>query len=222
LLPDSPFPSPPPVLTDAEKQGLLAGLDCFQHGLPINIDILNYPLDYIKGFLRGIQRESEDPFVFSTLETLEIFVFLCSRVGWVVDIDLEKLSCRWIETPNATIQKDVYLDQVMEIIIVDIASHPKVYDLTVPSTLNFGLANGLQVRDTATSGYIQRRMIKIAEDIQVKYDGTVRNSANSIIQLAYGENFMNPTHTIFKNQTPLPCDVGRIIQKINHRFESKS
>ena len=179
-------------------------------------------LDYIKGFLRGIQMDSEDMFVFSNLKTLEIVVFLCSRVGWVVDIDVETLSCRWRETPNTTIQKDVYLDQVIEIILVDTTDHPKVYDLTVPSTLNFGLANGLQVRDTATSGYIQRRMIKIAEDIQVKYDGTVRNSANSIIQLAYGENFMNPTHTIFKNQTPLPCDVGRIIQKINHRFESKS
>ena len=224
LLPEPP----PPVgketmdLGDAEKQGLLDGQYCFQNGLPISIEIMTCSLDYIKGFLRGIQMDSEDMFVFSNLKTLEIVVFLCSRVGWVVDIDVETLSCRWRETPNTTIQKDVYLDQVIEIILVDTTDHPKVYDLTIPSTLNFGLANGLQVRDTATSGYIQRRMIKIAEDIQVKYDGTVRNSANSIIQLAYGENFMNPTHTIFKNQTPLPCDVGRIIQKINHRFESKS
>lgn len=74
---------------------------------------------------------------------------------------------------------------------------------------------------TATSGYIQRRMIKIAEDIQVKYDGTVRNSANSIIQMSYGENSLDPTHTIFKKGVPLPCNVSRIIQKINHHHVKK-
>jgi len=75
---------------------------------------------------------------------------------------------------------------------------------------------------TATSGYIQRRMIKIAEDVQVKYDGTVRNSANNIIQMCYGENFLDPSHTIFKNGNALPCDVSRIIQKINYHHSLKT
>jgi DNA-directed RNA polymerase beta' subunit len=69
---------------------------------------------------------------------------------------------------------------------------------------------------TATSGYIQRRMIKISEDIQVKYDGTVRNAANNIIQFAYGENYLDPTQTIFKNNQALSCDISRLIQKINY------
>jgi DNA-directed RNA polymerase II subunit RPB1 len=75
---------------------------------------------------------------------------------------------------------------------------------------------------TATSGYIQRRMIKIAEDVQVKYDGTVRNSANNIVQMCYGENFLDPGHTIFKNKTPGPCNISRIIQKINYQHVTKT
>jgi hypothetical protein len=117
---------------------------------------------------------------------------------------------------------DTVLDPIVEITKVDVLKYPKVYDLTVPSTLNFALANGLHVRDTATSGYIQRRMIKIAEDIQVKYDGTVRNSANSIIQMSYGDNFLDPTKTVFMKSKPLPCNISRIIQKINFSHEQKS
>jgi DNA-directed RNA polymerase beta' subunit len=68
---------------------------------------------------------------------------------------------------------------------------------------------------TATSGYIQRRMIKIAEDIQVKYDGTVRNANNSVIQFAYGENFMDPVNTTFRGGQPLPCDILSIAERVN-------
>jgi len=70
---------------------------------------------------------------------------------------------------------------------------------------------------TATSGYIQRRMIKIAEDVQIKYDGTVRNSVNNVIQFCYGENFLNPMNTTFLGgaEHATPCDVERLVQKIN-------
>lgn len=73
---------------------------------------------------------------------------------------------------------------------------------------------------TATSGYIQRRMIKIAEDIQVKYDGTVRNSVNNIVQFAYGDNFMDPMKTTFLGETATPCDVERLVEKLNFELES--
>ena len=79
----------------------------------------------------------------------------------------------------------------MEINLIDVKLHPKVYDLTIPSTLNFGLANGLQVRDTAQTGYLQRKIIKGLEDISIKYDGTNRNSRGVIIQYVYGENGIN-------------------------------
>ncbi|PWN27773.1 beta and beta-prime subunits of DNA dependent RNA-polymerase [Jaminaea rosea] len=41
---------------------------------------------------------------------------------------------------------------------------------------------------TAETGYIQRRLVKALEDIMICYDGTVRNSTNSVIQFAYGED----------------------------------
>lgn len=94
---------------------------------------------------------------------------------------------------NFTEQNDVVLDSIVEINIIDVAKYPKVYDLTIPSTLNFGLANGLHVVDTAESGYIQRKLIKLLEDVCVKYDNTVRNSNNVIIQFIYGNNANDTT-----------------------------
>jgi DNA-directed RNA polymerase II subunit RPB1 len=70
---------------------------------------------------------------------------------------------------------------------------------------------------TATSGYIQRRMIKIAEDIQIKYDGTVRNSQNAIIQFMYG---IDPSKGILRNNELLPCDVCHTIESLNRSFSS--
>jgi DNA-directed RNA polymerase beta' subunit len=46
---------------------------------------------------------------------------------------------------------------------------------------------------TATSGYTQRRLIKALEDISVKYDGTVRNSRNNVVQFLYGEDGFDGT-----------------------------
>lgn len=47
---------------------------------------------------------------------------------------------------------------------------------------------------TSDSGYIQRRLIKAMEDIQIKYDGTVRNSLGDIIQFRYGEDGLDAVH----------------------------
>lgn len=90
-------------------------------------------------------------------------------------------------------QKDVVLDKIVEIIKISSKEYPKVYDLTVPSTTNFGLANGLHVVDTAESGYIQRKLVKCMEDAMVKYDLTVRNANNSIIQFIYGDSGIDST-----------------------------
>ncbi len=83
-------------------------------------------------------------------------------------------------------QNDVILDEIVEINKIDVAKYPKVYDLTIPSTLNFGLANGLHVVDTADTGYVQRKLIKGMEDVMVYYDGLVRSANNQIIQYLYG------------------------------------
>jgi len=39
---------------------------------------------------------------------------------------------------------------------------------------------------TAETGYIQRKLVKVLEDVMIAYDGTVRNAANIIIQHLYG------------------------------------
>lgn len=105
---------------------------------------------------------------------------------------------------------DVLLDEITEINIIGIEKHPKVYDLTIPSTLNFGLANGLQVRDTSTTGYIQRRIIKGLEDLMVNYDMTLRTNKGKIVQFTYGDDGID-TVKIENQQIPI---VGMSIQEI--------
>lgn len=84
------------------------------------------------------------------------------------------------------IQEDTILDTIISIETISSEEYPKVYDLTIPKTKNFGLANGLQVYDTSETGYIQRKLMKHMEDIAVKYDTTIRNSSGNIIQYVYG------------------------------------
>lgn len=96
-------------------------------------------------------------------------------------------------TVKFTKHNDVVLDAIITINKIDVALYPKVYDLTIPSTLNFGLANGLHVVDTAESGYLQRKLIKRGEDDSVKYDRTVRNSNHTIFQYIYGDTGIDPS-----------------------------
>ena len=90
-------------------------------------------------------------------------------------------------------QNDVVCDKITQITKKDIGSCTKVYDLTIPSTLNFGLANGLHVYDTSETGYIQRRLVKAMEDCKIYYDQTVRNATGAIVQFLYGEDGMDGT-----------------------------
>ena len=43
---------------------------------------------------------------------------------------------------------------------------------------------------TAETGYIQRRLIKALEDVQVKYDQTVRTARDQVLQFICGEDGM--------------------------------
>jgi DNA-directed RNA polymerase beta' subunit len=94
---------------------------------------------------------------------------------------------------NFPTYNNIVLDKIVEINVIGVEKHPKMYDLTIPSTLNFGLANGLQVRDTSQTGYIQRRLIKGLEDLKVEYDMTVRNNKRKIIQFSYGDDGFDTT-----------------------------
>jgi DNA-directed RNA polymerase subunit A' len=48
---------------------------------------------------------------------------------------------------------------------------------------------------TSRSGYMQRRLINALEDLKVVEDGTVRNTAGTIIQYHYGEDDVDPTRS---------------------------
>jgi DNA-directed RNA polymerase beta' subunit/intein/homing endonuclease len=123
--------------------------------------------------------------------------------------------------PHPLYKNDVILDEIVEIErLTDMSLYPKVYDLTVPSTLNFGLANGLHVVDTAESGYIQRRIIKKLEDCKIQYDGTVRNAQGRIIQFSYGSDGLNPSATtkIGDYKNPQICNVARIVKRLETSY----
>ena len=49
---------------------------------------------------------------------------------------------------------------------------------------------------TSRSGYMQRRLISALEDLKLKQDGTVRNTADMIVQLYYGEDGIDPTRSV--------------------------
>ena len=73
--------------------------------------------------------------------------------------------------------------------------------------------------NTASSGYIQRRIIKLTEDIKINYDGTVRDAVGSVYQLAYGEDGINPESTIKVEGNNEICDINSIVSKINMKHE---
>lgn len=89
---------------------------------------------------------------------------------------------------NYSSHNDIILDKIKEINEIDTALYPKMYDVTVPSTLNFSIANALHLSDTADTGYLQRQLIKAMEDLTVQHDGSVRDANMNIFQFHYGED----------------------------------
>jgi DNA-directed RNA polymerase beta' subunit len=115
---------------------------------------------------------------------------------------------------------DVVLDTVASIEAVDVGAHRKVYDVTLPSTLNFGIANGLMVRDTAETGYLQRKMMKSLEDLSVQYDGSVRTSGGNVVQFEYGDDMLDPIcMEMQQNPVDLERQFSRVIAHHPHRDE---
>ena len=52
---------------------------------------------------------------------------------------------------------------------------------------------------TSESGYIQRRLVKAMEDLQISADKSIRNSIGDIVQFVYGMDGMNPVYLISEN-----------------------
>ena len=196
------------------KRGFIAG-EAIDAQIPDEAYIAGK--EYIRGFLtvymssRAVMTSSGFELNFgSNVRLAEDIAFLCSRLNIHAEIQPSASASLVIRGSSGKMLasllglsvdydvadgdneprtlNDVILDEIVEMTMVDPALHPKMYDLTIPTTLNFGLANGLQVRDTSTTGYIQRRLIKGMEDLKVEYDMTVRNGKQRIIQFSYGDD----------------------------------
>ncbi len=63
---------------------------------------------------------------------------------------------------------------------------------------------------TSRSGYMQRRLINALEDLKVAEDGTVRNTAGTVIEYRYGEDGVDPTRS-FQGQ---PVAVDEVIAQV--------
>ena len=72
---------------------------------------------------------------------------------------------------------------------------------------------------TSKSGYIQRRMVKCLEDMQIQYDGSVRNASGFIYQCSYGYDGMDTKHTVKVKDDIEICDISRIVDKLNMEVE---
>ena len=69
--------------------------------------------------------------------------------------------------------------------------------LTAPELFFHAMGGRIGLIDTAvktaSTGYIQRRLIKALEDLKVEYDMTVRNNRGKIVQFAYGDDGFDST-----------------------------
>lgn len=153
--------------------------------------------EFIQGFVDGYFFQNGCATAISFLEeNMVMLSILCSRVGIFgtlsKDCDLYLYKIR----NTQDFQNDVVKDEVIKIEVVDVAEHPHVYDLTVPATTNFCLANGLHVVDTADSGYIQKKIVNTINDFKAIHDGSVRDANGSIVQFAYGGDGMNAKELI--------------------------
>lgn len=68
---------------------------------------------------------------------------------------------------------------------------------------------------TATSGYIQRRTIKMNEDLKIAYDGTVRDANKNIYQQSYGNHGFDPSKVSMINGEAHPVDIKRLASRMN-------
>lgn len=77
---------------------------------------------------------------------------------------------------------------------------------------------------TSRSGYMQRRLINALEDIKLKQDGTVRNTADMIVQFRYGEDGVDPSRSVQGDSidvdellTEVLGDQGELLAKLEEK-----
>ena len=63
---------------------------------------------------------------------------------------------------------------------------------------------------TSRSGYMQRRLINALEDLKVAEDGTVRNTAGTVIEYKYGEDGVDPT----RSYQGVPVSLDEVVAQV--------
>jgi DNA-directed RNA polymerase beta' subunit len=66
---------------------------------------------------------------------------------------------------------------------------------------------------------IQRKICKVLEDCSTRYDMTVRDGTNRIIQFSYGEDDYDGTKTVMVDGIPQACDIYRLAERLNTEYE---
>ena len=72
---------------------------------------------------------------------------------------------------------------------------------------------------TATTGYMQRRLMKAMEDLVIRYDRTVRSSNETIIQFTYGDDGLDP---MFMDDRKLPVSLHRLYVRVKEASKNQS
>ena len=68
---------------------------------------------------------------------------------------------------------------------------------------------------TATSGYGQRSILKLNEDLKIEYDGTVRDAKKNIYQFMYGNHGFDPSKVDVHKQFATPVNFQRLANRLN-------
>ncbi len=70
---------------------------------------------------------------------------------------------------------------------------------------------------TSQSGYLQRRLVNALQDLEVKFDGTVREMRGVIVQFLYGEDGVDPMKSDYGEGVNIP----RIVESVVNGGDSK-
>ena len=194
------------LASDEFIKGLIDGyISTYGYVNEYNISVSSISEDLIIGISYLLSRYG----IFSTISKAELkytlnidsnYLYKFSEVFTLSDMKKQEELDKYKTISNISYvykeQKDIILDEIISIEKVKSNSnnlYRKVFDITVPDTLNFCLYNGMGIRDTSETGYIQRRLVKAMEDNKIYYDQTVRNATGAIVQYLYGEDGIDGT-----------------------------
>jgi DNA-directed RNA polymerase subunit A' len=74
---------------------------------------------------------------------------------------------------------------------------------------------------TSKSGYLQRRLINALSELEAQYDGTIRDTSDTIVQFEFGEDGTSPVKVSSGDETGI--DVDQIAERVvEAEFESEA